>query len=179
MCRSDPDPQALVLLSNLGRPRRPAGAAAAHSEPVLPDPETAARQLTPLTSALVTEDDLPALRLVQRAAVCAATAVLAGAPVDTAVINALAGGSTARMVLTSDDDGRLRQTLAWDDRSVAAGLARRLAAELASLEPKRLRRCARIECDLVFYDATRSRTQVWHAEDPCGWRERQRRRRAT
>lgn len=83
------------------------------------------------------------------------------------------------MVLTSDADGRLRQTLAWDDRSVAAGLARRLAAELASLEPKRLRRCARTECDLVFYDATRSRTQVWHAEDPCGWRERQLRRRAT
>ncbi len=26
-------------------------------------------------------------------------------------------------------------------------------------------------------DTTRSRTRRWHAEDPCGWRERQRARR--
>jgi predicted RNA-binding Zn ribbon-like protein len=98
--------------------------------------------------------------------------------VDTAPINALAGGSRARIELAAAD-GRLRQALAWDDPSVAARLARRLAGELAGLDPQRLRRCARPECDLVFYDTTRSRTQRWHAEDPCGWRERQRRRRAT
>jgi predicted RNA-binding Zn ribbon-like protein len=57
---------------------------------------------------------------------------------------------------------------------LAAALARRLIEELNALEPDRLRRCARPECDLLFYDTTRSRTRRWHAEDPCGWRERQR-----
>jgi hypothetical protein len=37
---------------------------------------------------------------------------------------------------------------------------------------------ARPECTLAFYDATRSATQRWHAERPCGLRERQRRHRA-
>jgi hypothetical protein len=27
---------------------------------------------------------------------------------------------------------------------------------------------------LLFYDSTKSRTRRWHAEDPCGRRERQR-----
>jgi predicted RNA-binding Zn ribbon-like protein len=156
---------------------------------VLPDPGTAARQLAPLiavpltaeplTAEPVSDDDLAALRLVQRAAASAADALLSRTPVDTETVNALASGCRARIELTCDDDGRLRQTLAWNDPSVAARLARRLAAELAALDPHRLRRCARPECDLVFYDITRSRTQRWHAEDPCGWRERQRRRRAT
>jgi predicted RNA-binding Zn ribbon-like protein len=131
-----------------------------------------------LTVELITEQDLPALRLVQAAAARAASALLAGAPVDTSPINALARGSAGRIELTAGPDGRLRQNLSWEDPSVSAGLARRLAGELAGLDPGRLRRCARSECDLVFYDATRSRTQRWHAEDPCGWRERQRRHRA-
>jgi predicted RNA-binding Zn ribbon-like protein len=51
--------------------------------------------------------------------------------------------------------------------------------QLHKQEPSRLRRCARPECRLVFYDdATRSATQRWHAERPCGLRERQRRHRA-
>jgi CGNR zinc finger len=172
-------PHTLILLSNLGSPRRPAGVAVADSEPALPDPETAARQLPPLTSGPVTEDELPALRLLHRAAASASAALLAGTPVDTEPVNALASGSRAQITLAAGDDGRLWQVLAWDDPSVAAGLARRLAAELAALDPLRLRRCARPECDLVFYDTTRSRPQRWHAEDPCGWRERQRRRRSS
>jgi predicted RNA-binding Zn ribbon-like protein len=146
---------------------------------VLPDPGTAARQLAPVVSGPVTADDLPALRLVQQAAADAAEALLTGAPVDTAAVNALAGASRARIELAVGHDGRLRQFLAWQDPSIAARLARSLAGELAGLDPQRLRRCARPECDLVFYDTTRSRTQRWHAEDPCGWRERQRRRRVT
>jgi predicted RNA-binding Zn ribbon-like protein len=98
--------------------------------------------------------------------------------VDTSPVNALARGSAGRIELTAGPDGRLRQNLSWEDPSVSAGLARRLVGELAGLEPGRLRRCARSECDLLFYDTTRSRTQRWHAEDPCGWRERQRRHRA-
>jgi predicted RNA-binding Zn ribbon-like protein len=78
-----------------------------------------------------------------------------------------------------DSGGTLRQELLWEDGSSAAQLARRLITELASLDPARLRQCGRPQCTLLFYDTTRSRTRRWHAEDPCGWRERDHARRAT
>jgi predicted RNA-binding Zn ribbon-like protein len=95
---------------------------------------------------------------------------------DCAAITALAHGSTAHVELTATDGGP-RQDLVWSDNSISSGLARRLIEELAALEPNRLRRCARTACDLLFYDTTRSRTRRWHAEDPCGWRQRQQHRR--
>jgi predicted RNA-binding Zn ribbon-like protein len=97
---------------------------------------------------------------------------LAGEALDCADVNALAGGScaTIRLLVT---DGVSRRELIWTDKPLAAALARRLIEELNELEPDRLRRCARPECDLLFYDDT-VRTRRWHAEDPCGWRERQR-----
>src|SRR6266545_4823641 len=136
-------PQALLLLANLGRRRRPAGAAAPYSEPILPGSTVAAAQLAGVVDQSVAAADLVDLRRLQRAAVHAAEAILAGGALDCAEINALAADSTARV-------------------------------ELNALEPDRLRRCARPECDLIFYDTTRSHTRRWHAEDPCGWRERQR-----
>jgi len=169
-------PNALVLLANLGRPRRPSGGPARVSEPVLPAPDAATEQLAPLISRPVTEADLPALRLVHQAAVQAAEALLAGRAPDCAAINALAHGSTAHIKLVAGE-GTLRQQLVWKDASVGSGLARRLVEELGGLEPNRMRRCARSECSLLFYDTTRSRTRRWHAEDPCGWRERQHLRR--
>ncbi|MBO0814005.1 MAG: CGNR zinc finger domain-containing protein [Actinobacteria bacterium] len=172
-------PETLILLANLGLPRRPTGAATRHSEPVLPDAESANRQLAALISDPVTDRDLPAVRRVHQAAVGAATALLAGAPVDCPAISALAHRSTGRLELAAEGDGTLRRRLAWEDPSVSSYLARRLIEELATLDPQRLRRCARAECSLLFYDTTRSRTQRWHAEDPCGWRERQRQRRAS
>jgi predicted RNA-binding Zn ribbon-like protein len=169
-------PEALIVLANLGRPRRPSGAPAPHSEPVLPDPAAARDQLAELVPGPIGEADLRALRHVQQFALAAAEAVLDGRPVGCAEITALARGSTAHLELTTAAGG-LRRDLVWSDRSIPAGLARRLIEELAALEPGRLRRCARSGCDLVFYDTTRSRTRRWHAEDPCGWRERQRHRR--
>jgi predicted RNA-binding Zn ribbon-like protein len=165
-------PEALILLANLGRPRRPGGAAAPHSEPVLPDPTTAGEQLAPLISEPVTRADLPVLRRVHQCAVECAESLLSGELPDCAAITALAHDSTAHVELTVTDSG-LRQDLLWTDKSVSSGLARRLIEELAALEPTRLRRCARSACDLLFYDTTRSRTRRWHAEDPCGWRQRQ------
>lgn len=166
-------PQALVLLANLGRPRRPAGAAAAYSEPVLLDAAGATAQLAGLIDRPLTARDLVDLRRLQRAAAHAAEAVIAGDPPDCAEINGLAAGSSARVELAVTG-GVLGRRTVWSDASVAAALARRLVEELGACDPDRLRRCARPECDLVFYDTTRSRTRRWHAEDPCGWRERQR-----
>jgi predicted RNA-binding Zn ribbon-like protein len=143
---------------------------------VLPDPAAASEQLAPLISEPVTEADLPALRRLHRLAVEGAESLLSGEPPDCAEITALADDSTAHVELTATDGG-LRRELVWSDDSVSSGLARRLIEELAALEPDRLRRCARPACDLLFYDTTRSRTRRWHAEDPCGWRERQHHRR--
>jgi predicted RNA-binding Zn ribbon-like protein len=117
--------------------------------------------------------DLADLRRLQGAAVHAAAAVLAGEALDGAELNALAAGSAARAELVVADGGS-RRRLVWTDASLAAALARRVVEELGALDPDRLRRCARPGCDLLFYDTTRSRTRRWHAEDPCGWRERQR-----
>jgi predicted RNA-binding Zn ribbon-like protein len=161
------------VLANLGRPRRPSGAAAASTEAILPDATIASTQLAGVVDQPVVAAELAALRRVQQAAAHAAEALLAGEPVDSGDLNALAAGSTAHVELDVTH-GATRRRLVWTDRSLTAALARRLIDELDALEPDRLRRCARPECDLLFYDTTRSRTRRWHAEDPCGWRERQR-----
>jgi predicted RNA-binding Zn ribbon-like protein len=167
-------PQLLLLLANLGRPRRPSGVAAPDAEPILPDATVASAQLAEVIHQPVAPADLADLRRLQRASVHAADAILAGGTLDSAELNALAAGSYARIELLVTDDGVPRRQLIWTDTSLAAALARRLIEELNTLEPDRLRRCARPQCDLLFYDTTRSRTRRWHAEDPCGWRERQR-----
>jgi predicted RNA-binding Zn ribbon-like protein len=167
------NPQVLLLLANLGRPRRPSGVAAPYTEPILPDAAVASAQLAEVVDQPVAATDLADLRRLQRAAAHAADAILAGETPDCAELNALAAGSTARIELAVTD-GIPRQQLIWTATSPPAALARRLIEELNALEPDRLRRCARPECDLLFYDTTRSRTRRWHAEDPCGWRERQR-----
>jgi predicted RNA-binding Zn ribbon-like protein len=170
-------PAALVLLANLGRPRKPSRASARTTEPALPDAVAASSQLASVITLPVRETDLPGLRDLQRFACQAAGALLAGELPETGVLNDLACGSSARVRLTASG-GSLRPELAWHDVSVAGELARRLIEELTGLDPTRLRRCAREPCGLLFYDSTRSRTQRWHAEDPCGWRERQHSRRA-
>lgn len=167
------DPQVLLLLANLGRPRRPSGAAAPYAAPMLPDATVASAQLADVVDRPVAEAELPELRRLHRASVHAAEAILAGEDLDPAELNALAAGSSARIELHATD-GTLRQLLIWTDPSLTTALARHVIEELDGLDPSRLRRCARPECDLVFYDTTRSRTRRWHAEDPCGWRERQR-----
>jgi predicted RNA-binding Zn ribbon-like protein len=67
------------------------------------------------------------------------------------------------------------------EKLVCANIAERVAAaclnELALSEASRIKRCMRRECGLFFYDTTRNRSGRWHAEDPCGWRSRDERRR--
>ena len=174
--RGDVTPEALITLANLGLRRRPAGARTRVTEAALPDAATASRQLGALIAGPVTEADLPGLRSLQRAAVQAVDALLAGEVPDCAAVNALASGSTGRAELAVSG-GELRERIVWDDGTAVAELARGLVGELAALDPSRLRRCGRRECNLAFYDTTRSRTRRWHAEDPCGWRERQNARR--
>jgi predicted RNA-binding Zn ribbon-like protein len=172
-------PETLIGLANLGRPRRPGGARTPLAEAVLPDAATATRQLGSLIPRPVTDADLDGIRQVRDAAAGAADALLRRATPTAAslnVLNGLARRATAHAELVVSD-GTLATRLVWDDASAAAHLARKVIDELAGLDPARLRACARSACDLLFYDTTRSRTRRWHAEDPCGWRERQQARR--
>jgi predicted RNA-binding Zn ribbon-like protein len=146
--------------------------AMAYVEPILPDLPVASAQLAEVVDQVVGPEDLADLRRLQRASAHAADAIVAGETVECAELNALAAGSHATIEL-SVAGGLPRRQLVWTDTSLTARLARRVIQELDALEPGRLRGCARLECDLLFYDTTRSRTRRWHAEDPCGWRERQ------
>jgi predicted RNA-binding Zn ribbon-like protein len=168
---------ALVALANLGHPRKPSRAAGQVVEPAMPDARTAARQLEGLISLPVGDGDLPGLRCLRDIAEAVADAMLRGDQPEVAALNDLARAGTARVELAVRD-GSLHRQLAWEDGSAVGQLARRIIDEVTALDPSRVRRCARGECGLVFYDNTRSRTQRWHAEDPCGWRERQSARRA-
>jgi predicted RNA-binding Zn ribbon-like protein len=147
--------------------------AAPYADPILPDASVASAQLAEVIHQPVAAAELADLRRLQRASVHATDTILAGEALDCAEVNALASGSYARIELLVTD-AVPRRRLIWTDTSLAAALARRLIDEVNALEPDRLRRCARPECELLFYDTTRSRTRRWHAEDPCGWRERQR-----
>lgn len=166
-------PEVLICLANLGRPRRPSGASAPLAERVLPDLATACQQLSNLGELPVTDIDLPGLRMLQRLAVEITDRLLHRRTLDPTALNDLARDSHAGVHLAIAE-GAPRLGLIWEDRSIVSFLARRVIEELATIDPGRLRECARPECTLLFYDTTRSRTRRWHAEDPCGWRERQR-----
>ena len=169
----------LVALANLQRQRR------WDTEPRAPfaDVGRARRALAEdgAAIAVLTQGDLPALtRLASAVSELADCLALGRPPVGRAVhvINELASGCNGTMQLIMS--GRAVQSdMGWHDPDPVAALARRAIEELDGIDLSRLRQCQRKECDLLFFDMTRSRSQRWHAESPCGWLERQHRRRAT
>jgi predicted RNA-binding Zn ribbon-like protein len=90
---------------------------------------------------------------------------------------ALAEDGVAIPALTQRDLPALTR-LADAVSELADGLALRQppASRAVGIDLSRLRQCQRKECDLLFFDTTRSRSQRWHAQNPCGWLERQHRR---
>lgn len=169
-------PDTLLLLANLAVPRKPDRGPTISPDP-LAGPAAAARALglAPLDSA-----QLSALRELHETIVALVDGLLSGLPVGTpaARLTAVARPSTATVTVDAGDHQTLRAQLEWSDPTPAARLARSVALELAETDLTRLKRCERAACNLVFYDATRSGTQRWHAASPCGNRERQRRYRA-
>ena len=108
-----------------------------------------------------------------------ADAITAGrVPLPVGDLNALARAAPSFQQLVAEPT-RVAVRLEWSELATdpTAVLAERVAAELGEADLTRIRECARSECRLVFYDSTRSRTQRWHAEAPCGRLERQRRHR--
>jgi CGNR zinc finger len=173
------NPPALVVLANLQRRRR------WDIAPRVPfaDAGQARRALAEDGVAIdvLTRGDLPALtRLADAASELADCLALRHPPASRAidVINELASDctGTAQMVMSGHT---VQGGISWQDPDPVAGLARRVIEELGGIDVSRLRQCQRKECDLLFFDMTRSRSQRWHAENPCGWLERQHRRRAT
>jgi predicted RNA-binding Zn ribbon-like protein len=160
------DAALVVALANARATRRPTHARRAAAHDALADAARANALLEPFLDDPVNARELPAVGAVQHAVVSIVDALIEGSAPPLEALNALAA-----------DEG-LRATVRPKRATSAATLLVAVIRKLSELEPSRLRRCARSECDLVFYDVSRSATQRWHAERPCGLRERQRRLRA-
>ncbi len=169
-------PDTLLTLANLTVPRKPDRGPAIHPDP-LAGPATAAQALG--LQRLDTAQ-LGALRELHKTIVQLVDGLVSERPVarPAARLSSLAQPSIATVRLDVAESQTLRVQLEWSEPTPAATLARRVALELAEIDLTRLKRCQRTACNLVFYDTTRSGTQRWHAESPCGTRERQRRYRA-
>jgi predicted RNA-binding Zn ribbon-like protein len=167
-------PDTLLHVANLAVPRRPAGSPTSRPDPLA----TSAAAAREFGLPAVTAAELEQLRVLHETVVALTDALLSGRSPSRPIarLNRLARSSTATAGVRQAD-GRFVLDLRWSDATPAAALARRVAMELAEIDPSRLRRCQRRECDLLFYDTTRSATRRWHAESPCGIRERQRRHR--
>lgn len=169
-------PDTLLGLANLTVPRKPDRGPTIHPDP-LASPATAAQALSlPRLDA----SQLGNLRELHKTIVELVDGLLSGRPVarPAARLTRLARPSVATVRLDVGERQTLRAPLEWSEPTPAATLARRVALELGEIDVARLKRCERPACDLVFYDTTRSATRRWHAESPCGNRERQRRYRA-
>jgi predicted RNA-binding Zn ribbon-like protein len=170
-------PDTLLRLVNLTVARKPG-----RGPTVQPDPLAGHVTAAPaLGLRRVDASQLGALRQLHHTVVQLVDGLLSGHRVTGPVarLTSLAQPSTATVRLDVGEDQTLHAQLEWSEPTPAATLARRIAVELAEIDVTRLRRCERPACDLVFYDTTRSGTQRWHAESPCGNRERQRRYRAS
>lgn len=168
--------ETLLLLANLTVARRPDRGPTIHPDP-LADPALAARALS---LARLDASQIGGLRELHKVVVAVVDGLLSGRSVALPVsrLTALARPSTARVRLDAAETGNFHARLEWSEPTPTAALSRRVALELGEIDVTRLKRCDRPECDLVFYDTTRSGTRRWHAESPCGIRERQRRHRA-
>ena len=172
------DAALIVALANAHADRRPTHARTAVRHDALADAASANELLEPFLDDSLDAQELVAVRALKRAVVPIVDALIDGSQPPLKALNALAARKPAIYGLERRPDGKLHPTLRPKRPSAATALLVRAIRELGELEPSRLRRCARPECRLVFYDITRSATQRWHAERPCGLRERQRRHRA-
>lgn len=171
------DAALVVALANAQNLRRPTHARSAMAYDALADQTSANDVLGPFLDCTLDARELPAVRALQRSVASLVDELIDGSEPRLEVLNALAAREPAIYSLNRQPDGRLTTALHPKRASGAATLLLAVIDEFSELEPARLRRCARPECSLVFYDTTRSATQRWHAERPCGLRERQRRHR--
>jgi predicted RNA-binding Zn ribbon-like protein len=172
-------PALVVALANARADRRPLGAPRATFHDALNDADSASELLGPFLGRPVNAAELDRIRALHRALVPVVDALIDGSAPPLDALNAFAAREPAIYTLERrGSEAGLRAVSLSLRRSAVGSLVLEVIRELGELEPSRLRRCQRPECRLVFYDATRSATQRWHADSPCGLRERQRRHRA-
>jgi predicted RNA-binding Zn ribbon-like protein len=172
------DPALIVALANARAPRKPTRERARVEHDALADAAGASDLLTPFLGRAMTARELPAVRELQATLVAVVDALIEGSAVPLAALNRLVAQYPSDRGVERQPDGTLRATTKLRRRSAAAILTHQAIDELDGLDVTRLRRCGRPECRLVYYDRSRSGTQRWHSERPCGLRERQRRHRA-
>jgi predicted RNA-binding Zn ribbon-like protein len=169
-------PDTLLSLANLTVARKPGRGPTIYPDP-LASPATAMRALSLLR---LSTSQLGGLRELHETVAQLVDSLLNGRSVarPAARLTELAQPSVATVRLGVSENRPLHARLEWSDPTPVASLARRVALELGEIDVTRLKRCERPPCNLVFYDTTRSGTRRWHAESPCGNRERQRRHRS-
>lgn len=165
----------VIALANATRPRRPPGARVATAVDPFASHAAALALVQPLgLSRALGRDELDDLRALASETRTIAEALMGGRrPPSVRTLNRLAARAGATEALQVQPDGTLTVVVHRQADTAVTELAQRLVEELGRLDPMRLRHCAREACDLLFYDTTRSRTQRWHSESPCGNRERQ------
>jgi predicted RNA-binding Zn ribbon-like protein len=162
LSEATPNPDVLLRVANLSVPLKPVGAPRTRPDPF--------RSPASLAQALGLERvegaQIEGLRVLHTVVVDLVDRLVAGRPVaaQTERLTSLAHASVAHVRLEPGRDRAMRPRLCWSDPDPVSALARQLIYELGALDITRLRRCARPECDLVFYDTTRSGTRRWHAE---------------
>ena len=171
--------QTLLALANAGRPTRPSGARNRVKSDPFESAHTTNLLLEPLGCKAVREEDLPSLRRLAELVREIAERTVDGKPCNEEMseLNVYSRRAHGWLSLVSGDRDVLRAEMVWEDGPLEGYLARQVVWELGGIDPVRLKRCARPECGRIFYDETRPATKRWHAENPCGWRERQARRR--
>jgi predicted RNA-binding Zn ribbon-like protein len=169
------DAKLIVALANACAARRPPGAPGRVAHDSLADAGSASEQLGHFLGTPIKAQELSEVRALQRAVATIVAALIDGARAPLDALNALAAQEPAICTVSQAAHGDLSAGLRPRRATASATLLLAVIRELGELDRSRLRRCARRECGLVFYDLTRSATQRWHAERPCGLRERQRR----
>lgn len=168
----------LVQLANAGRARRPPGARLAIREDPFERPGSATELLGSFVGRPIDAVELDGVRGLAADVAKIVDGLINGRTASLGKLNRLAAGSAGHLQVRLDPDGALTTVVEWDKGPAPEALARLVIEELGGIDPHRLRRCERPECDLIFYDSSRSGTQRWHSEVRCGWRARQQRRRA-
>jgi predicted RNA-binding Zn ribbon-like protein len=170
-------PSLTLAIANSAMPRRPARARAREVDDPFRDRLALvrfARNWLQLGSPTVAKNDL--VRLVRwRDALSTFLAAFATGNPSTSAL-AILNEEIERATRTSHVSAKLEVEAVASD-----GLVERLVAncidEIAGCDPVRIRQCSRPECSLLFYYTTRNHSARFHAENPCGWRAREARRR--